>query len=109
MTLGFHDLHLFADAQRIVRSYLRAEAILERRDDAAARRVVLGVRAGDDEQIERQPHAVPADLDVLLFHDVEQADLNALSEVGQLVDAEDAPVRARDRKSTRLNSSHSQT
>jgi len=33
--LGFHDLHLFADAQRVVRAHLRAKAVLERRDDAA--------------------------------------------------------------------------
>src|SRR5439155_1955238 len=80
MTLGLHDLHLFADAQRIVRSYLRAEAILERRDDAAARRVVLGVRAGDDEQIEREPYAISPDLDVLLPRDGEQVAVSALRE-----------------------------
>jgi len=93
--LGFHDLHLFADAQRIVRTNLRAEAVLERRDDAAARGVVLGVGAGDHEEVEGQAHAIPADLHVLLFHDVEQSDLNAFREVGQLVDAEDAAIRAR--------------
>src|SRR5260370_29638646 len=92
---GFHDLHLFADAQRVVGADLRAEAVLERRDDAAARRVVLGVGAGDHEEVEGKAHAISADLHVLLFHDVEQPDLDALREVGQLVDTEDAAIRAR--------------
>ena len=95
VALGLHDLHLFADAERVVGAHLRTEAILERCDDAAARRVVLGVGARDDEKVERQSHAVAANLHVLLFHDVEQTDLDALGQVRQLVDAEDAAVRAR--------------
>jgi hypothetical protein len=35
---------------------------------------------------------VPADLDVPLLHDVEHGDLDALGEVGQLVDGDDAAV-----------------
>ena len=81
---------------RVVRPDLRPEAVLERRDDPAAARVVLGVRAGDDEQVERQAQRVAADLDVALLEDVEQADLDPLGEVGQLVDREDAAVGARD-------------
>src|SRR2546425_1732529 len=95
IALGFHDLHLFADAQRIVRADLRSESVLQRSDDPAARRVVLGVRARDDEQVERKPDAIATDLHVLLFHDVEQADLDPLRQVRQLVDAEDAAVGAR--------------
>jgi hypothetical protein len=38
---------------RVVRADLRAEAVLERRDDAATVRVVLGVRGRDDEEVER--------------------------------------------------------
>ena len=81
---------------RVVGPDLRAEAVLERRDDPAAVGVVLGVGAGDDVQVERQADRVAADLDVALLHDVEQADLDPLGEVGQLVDGEDAAVRARD-------------
>ncbi len=95
MPLGLHDLHLFADAQRVVRAHLRTETVLQRRDDAPARRVVLGVRACDHEQVKRKSHAVSADLHVLLFHDVEQPDLDALGEVGQFVDAEDSAVGPR--------------
>ena len=75
---------------------LRPEAVLEGRDDAAAAGVVLGVGAGDHEQVERQAQRVAAHLDVALLEDVEQADLDALGEVGQLVDREDAAVGARD-------------
>ena len=41
-----------------------------------------------------QPDLVAPDLDVALLEHVEQADLDALGEVGQLVDGEDAAVGA---------------
>ena len=75
-----------------MRADLRAEAVLERRDDAPAVGVVLGVGAGHHEEVERQPDLVAADLDVALLHDVEEADLDALGQVGQLVDREDAAI-----------------
>ena len=75
---------------------LGAEAVLERGDDAAAVGVVLGVGAGDEQQVQRQPQHVAADLDVALLEHVEQRDLDPLGEVGQLVDGEDAAVGARD-------------
>ncbi len=75
---------------------LGAEPVLERCDDPAAVGVVLGVRRRDQEQVQRQPQDVAANLDVALLQHVEQGDLDAFGEVGQLVDAEDAPVGARD-------------
>ena len=81
---------------RVVGADLGACAVLQRGDDAPAVGVVLGVGGGDQVDIERQAHLVAADLHVALFEDVEQADLDALGEVGQLVDAEDAAVGARD-------------
>jgi len=78
-----------------VRADLGAEAVLERRDDPAAVGVVLGVGAGHDVHVDRQANLVAADLDVALFHDVEQADLDALGQVRQLVDREDAAVGPR--------------
>ena len=63
-------------------------------DDAAAIGVVLGVGGGNDEHIQRQTDAVALDLHIAFFHEVEQADLNTLGEVGQLVDAKDAAVGA---------------
>ena len=77
-------------------SGLGPEAVLERRDDPAPARVVLRVGRRDDEEVERQPDREAADLDVALLEDVEQADLDPLGEVRQLVDREDAAVRARD-------------
>ena len=73
---------------------LRADAILERRDDFAARGIVLGVGAEDQRHVELQPHRVAFDLDVALLHDVEQRHLDFAGEVGQLVDGEDAAVGA---------------
>ena len=75
---------------------LGAEPVLERGDDPAAVGVVLRVGAGHQQQVERQPQLVAADLDVALLQHVEQRDLDALGQVGQLVDREDAAVGARD-------------
>ena len=93
--LGVHDGDLVGELLGVVRADLGAEAVLQRRDDAAAVGVVLGIRAGHHVEVERQPHLVAADLDVALLHDVEEPDLDALGEIRQLVDGEDAPVRAR--------------
>ena len=77
-----------------MRAHLGAEAVLERRDDPAAVGVVLRVGAGHHEQVERQPQLVAAHLDVPLLQHVEQRDLDALGQVGQLVHREDAAVGA---------------
>ena len=90
------DRELVVEGPRIVRPDLRPEAVLERRDDPAAARVVLGVRARDDEQVEREADREAADLDVALLEDVQQAHLDPLGEVRQLVDREDPAVGARD-------------
>ena len=71
-----------------------AEAVLQRGDDAAPVRVVLGVGRGDQHHVEGQADLVAPDLDVALLEHVEQADLDALGQVGQLVDGEDAAVGA---------------
>ena len=84
------DRHLVLERPRVVGPDLRPEAVLERRDDPAAARVVLGVGRRDDVQVERQPDDEAADLDVALLEDVEEADLDPLGEVRQLVDREDA-------------------
>ena len=90
------DRDLVLERDRVVGADLGAEPVLERGDDAAAVGVVLGVGAGDDEHVQRQPQHVAADLDVALLHDVEHRHLDPLGEVGQLVDRDDAAVRARD-------------
>ena len=90
-----HERDLAGDLERVVRADLGPEAVLERGDDPPAVRVVLGVRAGHEHDVQRQAQRVAAHLDVALLHDVEQRDLDALGEVGQLVDRHDAAVRAR--------------
>src|SRR6266852_2455388 len=88
------DGNSFFDGRRIMRADFRSDAVFERRDDLAARRVVLGVGAEDDGDVERQPNRVALNLDVAFLHDVEQADLNLSREVGEFVDSKDAAVGA---------------
>ena len=90
------DRHRVAAAGGVVRANLGADAVLQRRDDLAARRVVLRVRRERHHHVERQAHRVSLNLDVAFLQDVEQADLDLSGEVGQLVDGEDAPVGTRD-------------
>ena len=89
-----HDGDLGVDIERVVGADLAAEAVLQRRDDAAAVGVVLRVGTGHQQHVERQPDLVAADLHVALLEHVEQTDLDALGEVGELVDREDATVGA---------------
>ena len=90
------DFHFSGGIERIVGADLAAETILQRRDDSAAIGVVLGVRRRDEQNVERETDLVAANLNVALFEHVEQAHLNALRQVGQLVDGEDAAVGTRD-------------
>ena len=90
------DRHLLGHLGRVVGPDLGPEPVLERGDDPAAVGVVLGVGAGHQQQVQRQPQAVAAHLDVALLEHVEHRDLDPLGEVRQLVDAEDAAVGARD-------------
>jgi hypothetical protein len=46
---------LVVELERVVGADLGAEPVLERGDDPAAVGVVLGVGAGDQQQVERQP------------------------------------------------------
>ncbi len=90
--LLLHDLDLVLERLRVVRAHLRPEPVLQRRDDPAAVRVVVGVRGGHEQEVEREPDPVAADLDVALLEDVEQGDLDAFGQVGELVDRDDAPI-----------------
>src|SRR4051812_21801492 len=90
------DRDLVLQRPRVMGPDLRTQAVLERRDDASPARVVLGVSAGDDEEVERQADRETADLDVAFLEDVEQTDLDSFGEIGQLVDRKDSAVGARD-------------
>ena len=74
---------------------LRAHAVLQRRDDLAARGVILRVGAEDEGDIEREAHGIALNLHIAFLHDVEERDLDFASEVRQLVDGEDAAIGAR--------------
>ena len=78
-----------------MRANLGADAVFERRDDLAARRVVLGIRAEDEGDIERQANRISLNLHIAFLHDVEERDLDFSREIGQLIDGEDAAVGAR--------------
>ena len=93
--LLLRDRHRVAARDGIVRADLRPDAVLQRRDDLAARRVVLRIRGEDEHDVELQPDRIALNLDVAFLQDVEQADLDLAGEIGQLVDREDAAVRAR--------------
>ena len=95
VALLLHDVDFFLDGARVMGMNLRAVAVFQRGDNASAVGVVLGVGGGDDEDVQGQTDAVALDLHVALFHQVEQAHLDAFGQVGQFVDTEDAPVGAR--------------
>ena len=74
---------------------LAADAVLEGRDDLAARGVVLRVGGEGQHQVERKTHGISFDLHVAFLHDVEEAHLDFPGQVGQLIDGEDAAIGAR--------------
>ncbi len=78
-----------------MRADLRPDPILQRRDDLAARGVVLGIGGEHEHDVQGKPDGVALDLNVTLLEDVEQSDLDLAGEVGQLVDGEHPPVGSR--------------
>ncbi len=84
-----------SSVQRIVRADLAADAVFQRRDDLAARRVVFRIGGEHQHHVERQADRIAFDLDVAFLHDVEQADLDFAGQIGQFVDGEDAAIGAR--------------
>ena len=89
------DGDAFFDGGRIVGADFRADAVFQRRDDLAARGVVLGIGAEHQHDIERQADGISLNLHVAFLHDVEQAHLDFSRQVGQFVDGEDAMIGAR--------------
>src|SRR6185436_12594074 len=72
-----------------------ADAVLERRDDLAARRVILWVGGEAEHDIEGQTHRISFDLDVAFLHDVEQAHLHLAGEIRQFIQRENSTIRPR--------------
>ena len=84
----------FLDILRIVRTNLRADAVLERSNDLTSRSVVLRVGAEHDRHIQWQAHRITLNLHIALLHDVEKRNLNLACKIGEFVDREDATVSA---------------
>jgi hypothetical protein len=63
----------------------------------SSRSIQASLRVGreDEQQVERQANREAANLQITFFEEVEQADLDAGGEIRQLVDGEDAAMRAR--------------
>ena len=74
-----------------MRANLGANEILERRDDLAARRVVLGICREEHHDVEREPDREPFDLNVSFLEDVEESDLNLAGEIRQRASAIELP------------------
>src|SRR5579875_2171407 len=89
------EVDFVAQSKRVMGANLRAEAVLERCNDATAVGVIFGIRAGDEKNVQRQPEGIPAYLDVSLFENIEQSDLDPLGEIGQFIDGENAAVEPR--------------
>src|SRR5256886_8591630 len=89
------DGHSFFDGGGIMRANFRTDAVLERRDDFAARGVILRIRRENDEHVEREAQRIALNLNVAFLHDVEEADLNFSGKVWQFVNGKNAAVGAR--------------
>src|SRR5262249_46609404 len=88
------DLDPFLDRGRIMRLNLGADAVFERRDDLASRRVIFGIGREDQQHVQRQSYRVALNLHVPFLHYVEQSDLNLPGQVRQFVDGDDSAIGA---------------
>ena len=64
-----------------MRRDLRADPVLERGDDLAARGVVLGIRREHQCDVEIEADGIAFDLNVPFLHDIEETHLNLAREV----------------------------
>src|SRR5262245_35558145 len=92
--LLLRDLDAFFYRSGVMSLNLRADPVLERRDNFAARRVIFGVGREDQQHVKWQPDRITLNLHVSFLHDVEQSDLNLSGQVRQFVDGDNAAVGA---------------
>ena len=78
-----------------MRADLAADAVFQRRDDLAARRIVFRIRREHQHHIQRQADRIALNLHVAFLHDVEQAHLDLARQIGQFVDGENPAIGAR--------------
>src|SRR5215472_270714 len=79
-----------------MRANFGANAVLEGRDDFAARGIVFRIRREDEEHIQSHANGIALNLDIALLHDVEEAHLNLAGKIGEFVNREDAAIGARE-------------
>ena len=77
-----------------MRANFRADSVFQRRDNFAARRVVLGICREHKQDVERHPDRVTLNLHIPFLHDIEQPHLNFARQIRQLVDRKDAAIGA---------------
>ena len=73
----------------------RTNSVFQWCNDASAVGIIFRVGTGDNVYIQRQANLIAANLYITLFHDIEQTYLNALCQVRQFIDTEDAAICAR--------------
>ena len=78
-----------------MRLNFRADAVFERRDDFAARRVIFRVCRKNQHHVQRQAHRITFYLHVAFLHDVEKSDLDFSRQIGQFVDRKNSAIGAR--------------
>ncbi len=81
--------------RRVVGPNLGTDAVFERRNDFAARRVVFRIGREHQHDVELQANRVALHLNIALLQDVEEPHLNLAGQIGQFVDGEDAAIGAR--------------
>ena len=71
---------------------LRANAVLQRRNDLPARGIVFRISAEHQGHIQWQADRIALNLNVAFLHDVEQSHLDFSREIWQFVDGEDPAI-----------------
>jgi hypothetical protein len=88
------DPILELDRSRIVRPDLRTETILQWRNYSTAICVVFRICRSDDEKVDWQANLESANLHILLFQDIKQANLDPFCQIREFVEIENAAVGA---------------
>jgi len=73
---------------------LSFDAVFERSDDVSSVCVIFRIRSKDDQLIQRNAYLESANLNITLFQNIKQSDLNARLKIGKFVDRKDAAIRA---------------
>src|SRR5699024_3181477 len=87
-----YDCDFINELDGVVGANFCTEAVLERSDDPPPVGIVLGVGACYHEHIQGQTQHVTSNLDIALFHYVQQRYLDTLGQIGQLIERNDTAI-----------------